>query len=108
MAFKDLLQSQKTIRELKTETAALRLEKAEITGTVTVSFIRETYGSPDPVRCRDPHRRAECRRCDRLGRGKKSGLESEMSQRGQQKLLDHLHDGGRFAADAVHRPQKGQ
>ena len=29
MAFKDLLQSQKTIRELKTETAALRLEKAE-------------------------------------------------------------------------------
>lgn len=28
MAFKDLLQSQKTIRELKTETAALRLEKA--------------------------------------------------------------------------------
>ena len=29
MALKDLLQSQKTIRELKTETAALRLEKAE-------------------------------------------------------------------------------
>ena len=27
MAFKDLLQSQKTIRELKTETAALRLER---------------------------------------------------------------------------------
>ena len=27
MALKDLLQSQKTIRELKTETAALRLEK---------------------------------------------------------------------------------
>lgn len=29
MALKDLLQSQKTIRELKTETAALRLEKEE-------------------------------------------------------------------------------
>ena len=27
MALKDLLQSQKTIRELKTETAALRLER---------------------------------------------------------------------------------
>ena len=61
----------------------------------------------DPVRCRDPHRRAECRRCDRLGRGKKSGLEPDKSQRGRQKQLDHLHDGGRFAADAVHRPQKG-
>ena len=62
----------------------------------------------DPVRCRDPYRRAECRRCDRLGRGKKSGLEPDKSQRGRQKPLDHLHDGGRFAADAVHRPQKGQ
>ena len=30
MALKDLLQSQKTIRELKTETAALRLEKEEV------------------------------------------------------------------------------
>ena len=29
MALKDLLQSQKTIRELKTAPAALRLEKAE-------------------------------------------------------------------------------
>ena len=28
------------------ESFTLRLEKAEITGTVTVSFIRETYGSP--------------------------------------------------------------
>ena len=62
----------------------------------------------DPVRCRDPHRRAECRRCDRLGRGKKSGLEPDMPQRGRQKPLDHLHDGGRLTADAVHRPQKGQ
>ena len=62
----------------------------------------------DSVRCRDPHRRAECRRCDRLGRGKKSGLEPDKPQRGRQKPLDHLHDGGRLAADAVHRPQKGQ
>ena len=50
----------------------------------------------------------ESRRCDRLGRGKKSGLEPDKSQRGRQKQLDHLHDGGPLAADAVHRPQKGQ
>lgn len=62
----------------------------------------------DPVRCRDPHRRAECRRCDRLGRGKKSGLEPDMPQRGRQKPLDYLHDGGRLAADAFHRLEKGQ
>ena len=30
----------------RNESCTLRLEKAEITGTVTVSFIRETYGSP--------------------------------------------------------------
>ena len=30
----------------RNESFTLRLEKAEITGTVTVSFIRETYGSP--------------------------------------------------------------
>ena len=30
----------------RNESYTLRLEKAEITGTVTVSFIRETYGSP--------------------------------------------------------------
>ena len=60
----------------------------------------------DSVCCRDPYRRAECRRCDRLGRGKKSGLEPDMPQRGRQKPLDDLHDGGRFFADAVHRPEK--
>ena len=30
----------------RNESYTLRLEKAEITGTVTISFIRETYGSP--------------------------------------------------------------
>ena len=30
----------------RNESCTLRLEKAEITGTVTVSFIRETYVSP--------------------------------------------------------------
>ena len=30
----------------RNESFTLRLEKAEITGTVTVSFIRETYSSP--------------------------------------------------------------
>ncbi len=60
----------------------------------------------DPVRRRDPHRKAECRRCDRLGWGKKSGLEPDLPQRGRRKPLDHLENGGRLFADAVHRPAK--
>lgn len=39
--------------------------------------------------------------------GKKSGLEPDLSQRGRQKPLDHLHDGGRRFADALYRPEKG-
>ena len=82
----------------RNESCTLRLEKAEITGTVTVSFIRETYVSPQ-IQSAAETRTGELNAgsCDRLGRGKKSGLEPDKPQRGRQKPLDHLHDGGRFA-----------
>ena len=93
----------------RNESCTLRLEQTEIDRHGERRLHTGKIPQPaDPVRCRDPHRRAECRRCDRLGRGKKSGLEPDMPQRGRQKPLDHLQDGGRFFADAVHRPQKGQ
>ncbi len=76
---------------------------------MTVSFIRETYGSPQ-IQSAAETRTGELNAGAVTGWDgeKKSGLEPEMSQRGRQKLLDHLHDGGRLAADAVHRLQKGQ
>ena len=93
----------------RNESCTLRLEKAEITGTVTVSFIRETYGSPQ-IRSTAETRTGELNADAVTGwDGKKrSGLEPDMPQRGRQKQLDHLHDGGRLAADAGHRAQKGQ
>ena len=93
----------------RNESFTLRLEKAEITGTVTVSFIRETYVSPQ-IQSAAETRTGELNAGAVTGwdGGKKSGLEPDMPQRGRQKPLDHLHDGGPLAADAVHRPQKGQ
>ena len=93
----------------RNESFTLRLEKAEITGTVTVSFIRETYVSPQ-IQSAAETRTGELNAGAVTGWDgeKKSGLEPDMPQRGQQKLLDHLHDGGRRFADALYRPEKGQ
>ena len=91
----------------RNESCTLRLEKAEITGTVTVSFIRETYVSPQ-IQSAAETRTGELNAGTVTGwdGGKKSGLEPDKPQRGRQKPLDHLHDGGRLAADALHRPEK--
>lgn len=93
----------------RNESFTLRLEKAEITGTVTVSFIRETYVSPQ-IRSAAETRTGELNAgaVTRWDGEKKSGLEPDLPQRGRQKPLDHLHDGGRLFADAVHRPEKGR
>ena len=46
MAVTAVTQGESYVPADRNESFTLRLEKAEITGTVTVSFIRETYGSP--------------------------------------------------------------
>ena len=46
MAVTAVTQGESYVPADRNESCTLRLEKAEITGTVTVSFIRETYGSP--------------------------------------------------------------
>ena len=109
MAVTAVTQGESCVPADRNESFTLRLEKAEITGTVTVSFIRETYVSPQ-IQSAAETRTGELNAGAVTGwdGGKKSGLEPDMPQRGRQKPLDHLHDGGPLAADAVHRPQKGQ
>ena len=57
----------------RNESFTLRLEKAEITGTVTVSFIRETYGSPQSQSAAET-------RTGELNAGAVTGWDGEKSQ----------------------------
>ena len=57
----------------RNESCTLRLEKAEITGTVTVSFIRETYGSPQSQSTAET-------RTGELNAGAVTGWDGEKSQ----------------------------
>ena len=93
----------------RNESFTLRLEKAEITGTVTVSFIRETYVSPQIQSAAET-------RTGELNAGAVTGWGGEKSQGWNLKCLNEdgrsrwiismMEDGS--AADAVHRPPKGQ
>lgn len=93
----------------RNESFTLRLEKAEITGTVTVSFIRETYVSPQIQSAAET-------RTGELNAGAVTGWDGEKSQGWNLTCLSE--DGrsrwtismmeGPLAADAVHRPEKGQ